>query len=456
MKDREFLWGAATSAYQVEGAWNEDGKGLSVQDVKKIPAGTSNFQVAMDHYHHFIEDVQLFKELGLKAYRFSIAWTRIFPEGDGQVNQEGLDFYGELIDELLAADIEPIVTVYHFDLPQKLAEKGGWHNRETITAFENYCQTLFEAFGERVKYWLTINEQNMMVLASSAVLSGKKSEKQNYQENHHMLVAQAKVMKAYHDGNYPGMIGPAPNITYVNPFSCKPEDVLAAQNFSALRNWLFLDVPALGYYNHQAVAIMKKLGVFPEIEPEDLVAFREGQADFIALNYYSTNTVAEYKGREETPDQDQQTGFQLPGYFQAEKNPHLKDTEFGWEIDPVGFRITLHEVYSRYHLPLMITENGIGGRDELVDGEVHDEYRIAYLEDHISEMEKAMDEGVDVIGYCPWSALDVISTHEGIEKRYGFVYVNRTDTELLDLKRYKKESFYWYQKVIKNGGTING
>lgn len=456
MKEKKFLWGASTSAYQVEGAWNADGKGLSVQDVKTIPKHLSDFTVAMDHYHHYKEDIALFKELGLNAYRFSIAWTRILPDGEGEVNQEGLQFYSDLIDELLEANIEPVVTVYHFDLPQKLAEKGGWNNRDTIMAFENYCKILFEAYGERVKYWLTINEQNMMVLASSAVLSGKKSNQQNYQENHHMLVAQARAIKAYHDGNYPGLIGPAPNIAYINPASDKPEDVLAAQDFNALRNWLFLDVPVYGCYNHQAVAIMKKIGVYPVMEPGDLKILQAGRADFIAINYYTTNTVSAYAGTEEIEGADQQSGFGLPGYFKSQKNEHLKETEFGWEIDPIGFRTTLHEVYSRYRLPIMITENGLGGRDELVDGEIHDNYRIDYLKDHIVQMEAAIEDGVDVIGYCPWSAIDVISTHEGIEKRYGFVYVNRTDTELLDLKRYKKDSFYWYQKLIKNGGISNG
>lgn len=452
MKKNDFLWGAATSAYQVEGGWNEDGKGLSVQDIKKLPENTSDFKVSSDHYHRFKEDIALFKELGLKAYRLSIAWTRIVPKGFGEVNQAGLAFYDQLIDELIAAGIEPIVTVYHFDLPAALEKQGGWNNRQTIDAFADYCHVLFEHFNGRIKYWLTINEQNMMVLASSAVLAGKKTNRQNFQENHHMLVAQAKVMKLFHDNNYQGQIGPAPNIAYINPASAKPEDVLAAQNFNALRNWLFLDVPVYGRYNHQAVNILKKIDAMPEFAPDDAEILQAGRCDFIAFNYYSTNTVSAFHEAQGT-DGDQQAGFSLPNFFESQSNPYLEETEFGWEIDPIGFKTTIHELYSRYHLSLIVTENGLGGRDIVEDGQVHDTYRIDYLAKHVQQMEEAIEEGADVFGYCPWSAIDLISTHEGFRKRYGFVYVNRSDFDLKDLKRIKKDSFYWYQKMIQQNGS---
>ncbi len=449
-----FLWGASTSAYQVEGAFNEDGKGLSVQDVKILPENTSDFKVAADHYHRYKEDVALFKELGLKAYRFSISWSRVIPNGTGAVNPEGLAFYANLIDELLAAGIEPIATVYHFDLPEKLQENGGWGNRQTIDAFVAYCDVLFEHFGDKIKYWLTINEQNMMVLASSAVLSGQRSLKDNFQENHHMLVAQAKAMKHYHDGHYPGKIGPAPNIAYGNPATSDPKDILAAQRFNALRNWLFLDMPVFGHYNHQVWSLLKALHAQPTFAPEDEEILKAGRCDFIAFNYYNTNTVKAYPLDASFKEGDQQTGFGVPGFFQGTENAYLPTTEFGWEIDPIGFKTTIHELYSRYHLPLIVTENGLGGRDVLEeDGRIHDQYRIDYLKAHIKQMEEAAKEGADVFGYCHWSALDLISTHEGIRKRYGFIYVNRTDFDLKDLKRYKKDSFYWYQKVIQNGGV---
>lgn len=447
---KDFLWGASTSAYQVEGGWNEDGKGLSVQDIKKVSNTISDFKTAVDHYHAYKEDIELFRELGLRAYRFSISWARILPAGTGEINQQGIEFYNKLINELLAAHIEPIVTMYHFDLPAELEKKGGWNNRETIAAFEEYCAILFENFSGRVKYWLTINEQNMMILASSAVLEGKKELQQSFQESHHMFVAQAKVIANFHK-NYRGKIGPAPNIAFINPATDAPEDNLAAQNFSALRNWLFLDVPIYGVYNHQAQSILEQLEINIIWEDGDAELLKAGIADFIGLNYYTTNTVSAFF-ETVNKDGDQQSGFDLPNYFQSKRNTHLEKTEFGWEIDPIGFRLTLHEVYSRYRLPILITENGIGGEDYLKNGEIQDNYRITYLRRHIKQMEQAIKEGVSVLGYCPWSVLDLVSTHEGMKKRYGFIYVNRTDTELLDLKRYKKASFYWYQQVIRNGG----
>ncbi len=451
----DFLWGAATSAYQVEGAWKEDGKGPSVQDVKELPENTSDFKVAADHYHHMKEDIGLFAELGLKTYRFSISWARVIPDGDGAINQKGLDFYSDLIDECLAHGIEPLVTVYHFDLPEALQEKGGWQNRATIAAFVRYCDILFEQFGDRVKYWLTINEQNMMILSGAAVGTGQRSFKDLFQENHHMLVAQAKVMKSYHDSKYPGKIGPAPNIALVYPETDKPEDVRAAQNMNALRNWLFLDPAVFGKYNHNAWSMLEKLEATPSFEEGDAEVLLEGTCDFIAFNYYNSMTVAALPITEENKTAaDQQSGFNLPGFFKSVSNKNLGKTEFGWEVDPEGFRTTANEIYSRYRKPLIVTENGLGGRDVLeADGTIHDNYRIDYLQKHILQMNLAIDDGVDLFGYCPWSAIDVISTHEGIRKRYGFIYVNRSDFDLKDLKRYKKDSFYWYQKVITTNGA---
>ncbi|WP_071131871.1 glycoside hydrolase family 1 protein [Enterococcus timonensis] len=447
----DFLWGASTSAYQVEGASLTDGKGPSVQDKKKIPENTTDFSVAIDHYHRFREDIALFKELGLKAYRFSIAWSRVLPTGKGEVNPAGLAFYQEVIDECLKAGIEPIVTMYHFDLPYALEQTGGWNNRQTIEAFVDYAQLLFDTFGTQIKYWLTINEQNMMVLANETVQSGKKSLKQSFQENHHMLIAQAKVIKKYHEGKYAGQIGPAPNIAYGYPASSAPEDILAAQWFNSLRNWLFLDIPVYGQYNPQAMNFLQTLHIQPEFAKGDSEILAEGICDFIAFNYYNSNTVAENKLNQQTQSASQ-SAFEVPYFFKAVANPHLQKTEFGWEIDPISFRITLHELYNRYRKPLLINENGIGGRDEPTeDGAIHDNYRIDYLAKHIKEMTQAMNEGVEVIGYCPWSAIDLISTHEGMEKRYGFIYVNREEFDLKDFKRLKKDSFYWYQKVIQQG-----
>ncbi|WP_288362161.1 glycoside hydrolase family 1 protein [uncultured Enterococcus sp.] len=444
-----FLWGASTSAYQVEGAWAEDGKGSSVQDIKEIPQGTTDFKVASDHYHRYEEDVKLFKELGVKAYRFSISWSRVMP--DGIVNPAGLAFYQKLIDLLLENEIQPIVTVFHFDLPVAIAEEGGWENRATIQAFADYCQVLFENFGQQVPLWQTINEQNVMALAGSVIGTSQKSMKEKFQENHHMLVAQALVTQQFHAGNFSGRIGPAPNIASVYPASEKPADQLAALYMSALRNWLFLDVAVFGTYNHNAWHLLETIGAAPTVTEADRKILAAGTCDYIALNYYNTMTVSSYFQKE--TKLDQQSGFGIPGFFQAVENTHLPMTEFGWPIDPEGFRFTLNEIYSRYRLPLLITENGIGAKDVFTtDGKIHDDYRIDYLQQHIEQMALAIDDGVDVIGYCPWSAIDLVSTHEGIAKRYGFIYVNRTDEQLLDLARYKKDSFYWYQNVIDKNG----
>lgn len=448
----DFLWGASTSAYQVEGAWDVDGKEPSVQDIRDPFPNTTDFKVSVDHYHRYKEDVKLFKELGLKAYRFSIAWTRVMPFG--KPNEAGLKFYDDLINELLENGIEPIPTVFHFDLPTSLHEKGGWQNRETIDAFVLYCQLLFDRFGDRVTYWQTINEQNMLVFAGRILDGEKSSWRQVFQGNHHMLVAQAKAMQVYHAGNYGGKIGPAPNIACVYPKTEKPEDTLAAEYMSAFRNWLFLDAAVYGVYNHMAMKILKSLDAVPEITDEDRQVMKENTADFIAFNYYNSMTVSASHDSDNKASEDQQSGFSIAGFFKSEKNDHLLTTEFSkWTIDPLGLRITANEIYDRYHLPLLITENGLGQEDILTeDGKVHDQYRIDYLSAHIEQLALAIEDGVEFLGYCPWSAIDLISTHEGFRKRYGFVYVNREDFDLKDMKRYKKDSFFWYQSVIKNQG----
>jgi len=296
----DFFWGGSTSAYQVEGAWDEDGKGPSVIDMAKVVPGTTDFKVTSDHYHHYKEDIALFAELGFKAYRFSIAWTRIFPNGDGEINQKGVEFYNNLINELKAHNIEPVVTMYHFDLPYALQEKGGWSSRETADAFALYSKTLFELYGDRVKYWLTINEQNMMILHGDAIgtknVDAENPVKDLYQQNHHMMLAQAKAMVLCHEMLPEAKIGPAPNISAIYPASCKPEDVLAANNFSAIRNWLYLDMAVYGRYNNVAWSFLEEREATPDIEPGDIDILRSAKPDFIAFNYYATHTVAASTG----------------------------------------------------------------------------------------------------------------------------------------------------------------
>ncbi len=456
----DFLWGASTSAYQVEGAWNEDGKGLSVIDVGDHPEEVTDFKVASDHYHHYKEDIALMAEMGFKTYRFSISWSRILPEGTGKINQKGIDFYNNLIDELLKYDIEPLVTMYHFDLPQALQEKGGWANRETIAAFVNYAEILFDNFGDRVKYWLTINEQNMMILHGEAIgiIEGKSDniEKDLYQSNHHMFVAQSKVFDLCHQKLAEAKIGPAPNIAVVYPASSKPEAVLAADNYSAIRNWLYLDASVFGRYNSTAWSYLEEKRIEPEIKAGDMEILKQGNPDFIAFNYYSSAAVeADFTEEEKEGEYegDQQIVDNEPGFYKRYNNQYLDKTEFGWEIDPVGFRTTMRKIYNRYNLPLIVTENGLGAYDQLEeDDTVNDDYRIDFLKKHIKQAQLAISDGVELFGYCPWSAIDLVSTHQGISKRYGFIYVNRDEFDLKDLRRIKKKSFYWYQQVIETNG----
>ena len=456
-----FFWGASTSAYQVEGANLEDGKGPSCQDVKEVPEGTSDLTVCADHYHHMKEDVALMAEMGFKSYRFSIAWTRILPKGTGEINQKGIDYYNDLINECLKYGIEPIVTMFHFDMPAALDERGSWGNPDSVEWFVNFASILFENFGDRVKYWLTINEQNVLTLSGPVIGTLHLPEgctnvlKEIYQQNHHMLVAQAKAMVLCHQMLPEAKIGPAPNISLVYPATCKPEDVIAAQNFNAIRNWLYLDMAVYGIYNAIVWSYLEENDATPTFAPGDEEAMKNAHPDFIGFNYYNTATVEAASDEEVLADAvaDQQSGSIEAGMYKGFRNPNLVTTEFGWEIDPVGFRATIREMDSRYHLPLLVTENGLGAYDTLTeDGKVHDPYRIEYLRQHIAQIQEAITDGAQMLGYNPWSAIDLISTHEGMKKRYGFIYVDRDEFDLGTLNRYRKNSFYWYKKVIASNG----
>ncbi|MGL5378925.1 glycoside hydrolase family 1 protein [Clostridium sp.] len=458
----DFLWGASTSAYQVEGAWNEDGKGLSVIDMCDHPEGTADFKIASDHYHRYKEDVKLFAEMGLKAYRFSVAWTRIIPNGTGEINQKGIEFYNNLIDELLKYNIEPVVTMFHFDLPYALEEKGGWGSRETIDAFVNYAKVLFERFGSKVKYWLTINEQNTMILHPGAIGTpkgkGLPSKKELYEQNHNMLLAQAKTMALCHEMCPNGKIGPALNITSMYQETCNPNDAIAAHNWESIRCWNFLDVAVRGRYNSVAFSYLVDRGIEPTILDGDMEILKRANPDFIAMNYYSTATIAESKNNPSDVSAragDQQIMLGEQGVYRAAENSYVGKTKYGWVVDPVGLRMTLRKVYERYNLPILITENGIGAPDLLEENDVvNDDYRIDFIRIHLEQLKLAISDGIEVMGYCPWSAIDVVSTHQGYGKRYGFIYVDREEFDLKDLRRIKKKSFSWYKKVIESNGRM--
>ncbi|MBQ6451683.1 MAG: glycoside hydrolase family 1 protein [Solobacterium sp.] len=455
---RDFLWGASTSAYQVEGANLIDGKGPSCQDVKKVPEGTSELDICADQYHRYKEDIALMAEMGFKVYRFSIAWSRILPKGTGEINPKGIEYYNNVINECLKYDIVPLVTMFHFDMPAALDERGSWSNPESVDWFLEFARVMFENYGDRVKYWLTINEQNMLTLVGPMIgtmvlpKDTKNVLKEIYQQNHHMLVAQAKAMALCHEMLPGAKIGPAPNISLVYPATCKPEDMIAAQNFNAVRNWLYLDMAVYGKYNNIVWSYLEEHDALPAFAPGDAEALANGHPDFIAFNYYNTATVEADDGTV-VEGGDQQSSKGITGMAKTFPNPNLQKSQFGWEIDPIGFRATLREVYSRYRLPIVITENGLGAYDKLEeDGRVHDPYRIEYLAKHIEQMHQAISDGVEMIGYCPWSAVDLVSTHEGIRKRYGFIYVDRDDFDIRTLDRYRKDSFYWYKKVIASNG----
>ena len=457
----DFFWGASTSAYQVEGANLEDGKGPSCQDVKELPPGTADLKTCADFYHHYKEDIALMGEMGFKSYRFSIAWTRILPKGTGEVNQKGIDFYNNVINECLKYNITPIVTMFHFDMPAALDDRGSWSNRDSVDWFCEFAKVLFENFGDRVKYWLTINEQNMLTLVGPVIGTLKVPEgttniqKEIYQQNHHQLLAQAKAMVLLHEMVPDAKIGPAPNIALVYPATCKPDDILAAQNFNAMRNWFYLDMAVYGVYNNLVLSYLEEIDALPTIEDGDMEIMKQAHPDFIGFNYYNTVTVAaSYDWNEGGKGGDQQSAAGIGGFYKGIANPNLLKTEFGWEIDPVGFRGTIREMYSRYHLPMLVTENGLGAYDTLeADGSIHDDYRIKYLYEHIKQIQLAITDGAEMLGYNPWSAIDLVSTHEGIRKRYGFIYVDTTDEEVGSLKRYKKDSFFWYKNLISCNGV---
>ncbi len=454
---KDFLWGASTSAYQVEGAYDEDGKGLSVSDVAPIPEGTTDFKVASDHYHHYKEDIALLAEMGFKEYRFSIAWPRIIPDGDGEINPKGIAFYNSLIDEIVKYHITPVVTLYHFDLPNALQEKyGGWKSRQCIKDYVRYVKVCFENFGDRVHHWLTINEQNMMIIYQTT----EETLQDRYQMNHHMLLAQAEAMIACHKMLPDSKIAPAPNITVVYPASSSPEDYLASMDYDQLRNRMYLDVAVFGTYPEAFMEYLSQRGVALDIHDGDFETLKAAKPDFLAFNYYGGTTVryiSEADGRKikEDNSKDFMTGLMTePGLAQGVNNPLQKRTSYGMGLDPTGLRATLRQLWERYHLPLLITENGCGVADTLTeDGKIHDDYRIDYLRQHIHACQEAITDGVQLMGYSPWSAIDLVSTHQGITKRYGFVYVNRDEFDLKDMRRIRKDSFYWYQKVIASNGA---
>lgn len=468
---QDFLWGAASAAYQVEGAWNADGKGLSVWDLfSKIPGKTfkgSTGDVSVDHYHRYKDDIALMAEMGLRAYRFSVSWPRIYPQGRGQINRAGIEFYDKLVDELKSHGIEPILTLYHWDVPQALMEEyGAWESRRIIEDFDRYCVALYEQLGDRVTWWVTLNEQNYdfhQGFLTAMHPPGVKDRKRFYEANHIAFLANARAIQSFREHVPNGKIGPSFAYSPAYPLTSKPGDVLAFENAEDFTNNWWLDVYCRGRYPAVPLRHLCDQGLAPTIHDGDLELLATAIPDFIGVNYYKTvayesnplDGVAE--GAMNTTGRKgsgQDTG--VPGLYKTSRNPHVDTTSWDWAIDPAGLRIGLRRLASRYQLPVLITENGLGAFDAVEPNDVvNDDYRIAYLRSHIDACQQAITDGVDLLGYCVWSFTDLLSWLNGYQKRYGLVYVNRDERDERDLRRIRKRSFYWYRDVIRSNGEID-
>ena len=455
-----FFWGGATAANQFEGGWDADGKGPSVidqltcsRDFAERFSGVGDYHpshIGIDFYNRYKEDIALFAEMGFRMFRMSIAWTRIFPNGDElEPNEAGLAFYDDVFDELAKYGIEPLVTISHFEMPQYLVDHyGGWKNRKLIGFFERYATTLFERYQGKVNYWLTFNEINMatflpQISIGSKAEAGENQEEIMYQALHHQFVASALATKAARaidpDNRIGCMIAYAP----VYPLSAKPEDVWSAQRKEE-EKLFFSDVHARGYYSPSKLAYLATKGINVTFEQGDEEILAAHTVDFISFSYYASSAAS-----------FAQSG--VPGEGNAlmgEKNPHLAESEWGWQVDPLGLRVALNTFHSRYQLPLMVVENGLGAVDEIVDGKIHDDYRISYLRDHVKAMRDAIVlDGVDLVAYTSWGCIDLVSAGTGeMAKRYGYIYVDRNNDGSGSLDRLKKDSFYWYQKAIASNG----
>ncbi len=470
---RGFLWGGATAANQFEGGWDADGKGVAVPDLctngsmknpkritpKQEPQAYYPSHEAADFYHRFREDIGLLAEMGYKVFRLSIAWTRIFPTGmEEQPNEAGLEFYDQVFDECRKYGIEPLVTLSHYEMPYGLVEKcNGWEGRECIDYFLRYCETVFKRYQGKVKYWLTFNEINAGTMPMGNVLSlgtvkGYSGTIMEFPDNpqvrfqalHHQLVASAKAVKLAHEKYPEFQMGNMICFLTTYPLTCSPEDMLKCQREMQMTNWFCSDVQVRGEYPYYAERYFEENGIHIQMEEGDCQLLKEGCVDFYTFSYYMSNCVSDTQEAEIV-------GGNLGGGL---KNPYLQASDWGWQIDPKGLRYTLNEIYGRYQIPLMVVENGLGALDKLeADGTVHDTYRIDYMRSHIEQMLEAVKDGVDVMGYTPWGCIDLVSASTGeMAKRYGMVFVDKYDDGTGTLKRVRKDSFFWYKKVIASNG----
>lgn len=462
----EFLWGGALAANQAEGGWSSHTRGPAVTDyLTRCEKGQQRKMVvddegqyfpnreAIDFYGHYKEDIQMFGELGLKALRISMQWARVFPNGDdSEPNESGLQFYDNLLDELEKHHITPIVTLSHYDCPFALIEKNnGWADREMVEKFLRFCKVLFTRYQKRVKYWITFNEINVLTFENKhGLLNGggvvdcekDKVRTMSYQVLHHQFVASAKAVKLGKEINPDFQFGCMIAQLTAYPNTPNPKDMLMVQDFDLRSNHFCADVQVKGAYPFYMKSYFKKNKIELHMEPGDEEILAEGVVDFYSLSYYNSICMGVEKG-------DTESGNLVFG----SKNPYLETTDWGWQIDPMGFRYAMKNIYNKYRIPLMVVENGMGAKDELLNGKVVDQYRIDYLRAHITQMRQTMAEGVDIIGYMMWSPIDVISNSTGeMDKRYGLIYVDRDNDGQGTLERIKKKSFYWYKQVIASDG----
>lgn len=458
-----FLWGGATAANQLEGAYDEGGKGLSVQDV--MPRGIvgprtaeptpDNLKlVGIDFYHRYAEDIALFAKMGFKTFRFSIAWSRIFPKGDeSEPNEEGLAFYDRVLDELEKHGIEPLITISHYETPLHLAEAyDGWTDRRLIGFYETYARTLFERYGSRVKYWLTFNEINSLLHApfmSGGINTPKEqlTEQQLYQAMHHELVASARATRIAREVAPNAQIGCMVLSMPVYPLSPSPADALEVMAFDH-SNLVYGDVHTRGVYPGYFLRTLSEKGIELEITDADRDDLTN-TVDFVSFSYYMSVAATADPAKKATGEGNIMGGV---------PNPTLEASEWGWQIDPIGLRLVLNQFWDRWQKPLFIVENGLGAKDQLVEVDgvktVVDDYRIAYLNDHLVQVGEAIADGVEVMGYTPWGCIDLVSASTAqLSKRYGFIYVDRNDDGSGTLERYEKKSFDWYAEVIRTNGA---
>ncbi|MFC6463436.1 glycoside hydrolase family 1 protein [Marinilactibacillus sp. GCM10026970] len=447
----KFFWGNSVSSMQTEGGWNEDGKSPSVYDVREATEFTSDWKVANDNYHHFEEDLDFIRDLGMNMYRFQISWSRVIENGDGEINEAGIAYYDRFIDALIERGIEPMICLYHFDMPLHLAEQyNGLMSKEVLQAFIRYSKLMIDRFAHKVKYWIVFNEQNLYHVPEafkiSGYLKGDQTVDELYQILHNVMVAHAETVNYLHqttDAKIGGMLA----YSEAYPASSKPQDILAARKWDEFVNFTLLDAYTKGIYSNEMMHWVKTNHIQMNILPGELETISKQKNDFISFSYYASTTIS----AERIPNQ---TAPNLYMNYGKVDNPYLETTAWNWQIDPLGFRDVMNKLYQRYQLPLFPIENGIGVKEEW-DGvhSIQDDYRIDYHKQHLLAMYDAIHiDGIEIMGYLGWGLIDILSSQGDMRKRYGLVYVNRDNHNLKDMKRVPKKSYDWFKKVIATNG----